>query len=241
MGPVQLWILCTGPGPWKAFNKILVGKGNEVPLPEKVKLEVLLGKVEIYISEASLQGCILPLPTSPTESPRHNVCTLVTLGVGCHPNRLRHPPERPWPPSLPLPQLTLWSEPPVCPRRLGLGAVSSQKSFLTPDPGPKLSLPPLGSPFSSYCQTASCLPSTNCPSSDAAGGGDARARPGRQKRKWESPWRKWQKLGCGWGRRARGRWLEVRLEQGRRRSFRGSARGWSSSSGSHDGGNVLDR
>ena len=47
-------------------------------------------------------------------------------------------------------------------------------------------------------------------------------------------------LGLGLGLESRGRWFAVRLEQGRRRSFRGSARGWSSSSGSHDGGDVLD-
>lgn len=201
MGPVQLWILCTGPGPWKAFNKILVGKGNkEVPLPEKVKLEVLLGKVEIYISEASLQGCILPLPTSPTESPRHNVCTLVTLGVGCHPNRLRHPPERPWPPSLPLPQLTLWSEPRSAPRRLGLGAVSSQKSFLTADPAQSFLFLLLGPPFLPIVKLPHVCPALIVPAATQPGVGTrVRGRGGRRGsgRAHGGSGRSWAAAGAG--------------------------------------------
>lgn len=59
----------------------------------KVKLEVFSGIVEIQITDVSIQGCIFPPPAP------HRVCPLVTLGMGCHPDRLCLPSERPLPPN----------------------------------------------------------------------------------------------------------------------------------------------
>lgn len=59
----------------------------------KVKLEVFSGIVEIQITDISIQGCFLPPPAP------HRVCPLVTLGMGCHPDRLCLPSERPLPPN----------------------------------------------------------------------------------------------------------------------------------------------